>query len=71
MLVNYLLGQRGIDKWLAGRLKLETLVDNFSMEWASLPKVSGKGHYEGQNAGVTVSLVKAALAEVGRRHAGG
>lgn len=69
-LACYLLGQRGIDKWLAGRLKLDTLIDNLALEWASFPKVDGKGHYTGQNAGVSLSQVKAALAEVGRRHAG-
>ncbi|WP_244483424.1 hypothetical protein [Mesorhizobium sp. 1M-11] len=62
-LACYLLGQRGIDKWLAGRLKLDTLIGNLAMEWASLPKPNGKEHYEGQNAGVSVSMVKAALAE--------
>ncbi len=67
----YLLGQRGIDKWLSGRLALDTLLGNLAQEWASLPKPDGKGHYAGQNAGVSVSQVKAALAEVGRRHAEG
>lgn len=51
----YLLGQRGIDKWLAGRLALDTLLGNLAQEWASLPKPDGKGHYAGQNAGVSVS----------------
>jgi len=67
----YLLGQRGIDKWLSGRLALDTLLGNLAQEWASLPKPDGKGHYAGQNARVSVSQVKAALAEVGRRHAEG
>jgi len=70
-LACYLLGQRGIDKWLAGRLKTDTLIDNLGQEWASIPRTDGKGHYEGQNAGVSVSQVKAALAEVARRHAEG
>jgi muramidase (phage lysozyme) len=64
----YLLGQRGIDKWLAGRLSLDTLIRNLAQEWASIPKPDGKGHYADQRAGVSVSQVKAALAEVGRRH---
>lgn len=64
----YLLGQRGIDKWLAGRLSLDTLIRNLAQEWASIPKPDGKGHYAGQHAGVSVSQVKNALAEVGRRH---
>lgn len=67
----YLLGQRGIDKWLAGRLSLDTLIGNLAQEWASIPKPDGKGHYAGQNAGVSVSQVKAALAEVAKRHAEG
>ncbi len=67
----YLLGQRGIDKWLSGRLKLDTLIGNLAQEWASIPKPDGKGHYAGQNAGVSVSQVKAALAEVAKRHAEG
>lgn len=70
-LACYLLGQRGIDKWLANRLSLDTLIANLAQEWASIPKPNGKGHYEGQNAGVSVSMVKAALAEVARRHAEG
>ncbi len=28
----YLLGQRGIDKWLAGRLLLDTLIGNLAQE---------------------------------------
>jgi muramidase (phage lysozyme) len=67
----YLLGQRGIDKWLSGRLSLDTLIRNLAQEWASIPKPDGKGHYAGQNAGVSVSQVKAALGEVARRHAEG
>ncbi len=70
-LACYLLGQRGIDKWLAGRLELDTLIRNLAQEWASIPKPDGKGHYPDQNAGVSVSQVKAALAEVARRHAEG
>jgi hypothetical protein len=64
----YLLGQRGIDKWLSGRLSLDSLIRNLAVEWASIPKPNGKGHYAGQGAGVSLSQVKAALAEVHRRH---
>lgn len=64
----FLLGQRGIDKWLAGRLKIDTMLDNLAREWASLPTSKGKGYYSGQNASVSVSQVKFALAEVARRH---
>lgn len=64
----YLLGVRGIDKWLAGRMKLETLLTNLSAEWASFPKPDGKGTYEGQGVGGKVAEVIAALEEVKRRH---
>lgn len=70
-MICYLLGQRGIDKWLAGRLKLDTLIGNLAQEWASIPRLDGKGHYAGQNAGVSLSQVKAALADVAQRHAQG
>jgi len=64
----YLLGVRGIDKYLAGRMKEDTLINNLAKEWASLPKTDGKGNYDGQNAAIPVSRVRAALAEVRKRH---
>lgn len=64
----YLLGVRGIDKYLAGRLSEDTLINNLAMEWASLPTTAGKGHYDGQHAAVPVSRVRKALAEVRGRH---
>lgn len=67
-MICYLLGVRGIDKWLAGRMKQSTLINNLAREWASLPTMEGKGHYDGQRSSVTVAQVKAALAEVKRRH---
>ena len=51
----YLLGQRGIDKYLAGRLFEDTLLDNLAREWASLPTSKGKGFYGGQQAAVEPS----------------
>lgn len=66
----YLLGVRGIDKWLAGRLSTNTMLNNLASEWASLPMPNGKGKYGGQHAAVTVDQVKAALAEVRKRHLG-
>lgn len=65
----YLLGLRGIDKYLAGRLAENTLIDNLAREWASLPIVSGKGAYAGQNVAVSPERVRQALAEVKKRHA--
>ena len=67
----YLLGVRGIDKYLAGRLKEETLINQLAQEWASLPKSDGKGHYAGQNVGGKLDVLRKVLAEVKRRHAEG
>lgn len=64
----YLLGLRGIDKWLAGRMSEETLINNLAKEWASFPTMSGKGYYAGQQGKITVQDVKAALADVKKRH---
>lgn len=64
----YLLGVRGIDKYLAGRLKEDTLINNLAKEWASLPTTSGKGHYGGQHARVNVARVRTALDEIKARH---
>lgn len=66
----YLLGVRGIDKWLAGRLSTETLLDNLASEWASLPMPNGKGKYGGQHAAVSVAEVAAVLDQVRKRHIG-
>lgn len=67
----YLLGLRGIDKYLAGRLSEDTLLANLAHEWASLPLPSGKGAYGGQRAAVTPAQVRAVLAEVRARHKAG
>lgn len=64
----YLLGVRGIDKYLSGRLAEDTLINNLAQEWASLPTTEGKGHYDGQNSSVSVAEVRKVLAEVKRRH---
>lgn len=76
-LACFLLGQRGIDKWLGGSLKEDTLISNLAHEWASLPMPDGNSAYgtvkKGdkhvkQKASVSVASVKSALAEVKRRH---
>lgn len=67
----YLLGLRGIDKYLAGRLSEDTLIDNLAREWASLPTVSGNGAYAGQKAAVKPDRVRQVLSEVRERHAAG
>lgn len=64
----YLLGVRGIDKYLAGRLSEDTLINNLAQEWASLPTTQNKGYYDGQNARVPAAKVRQVLAEVKRRH---
>ena len=64
----YLLGVRGIDKYLSGRLSEDTLLTNLSAEWASFPKPNGKGTYAGQGVGGKVSEVRAVLKEVKERH---
>lgn len=67
----YLLGVRGIDKYLAGRLSEDTLINNLAKEWASLPTTEGKGNYAGQHSAVPTLKVRAVLAEIKRRHAEG
>jgi len=67
-LACFLLGGRGIDRWLAGTMSEAALINALAREWASLPTTKGKGYYGGQHAAVSVSQVKAALAEVKRRH---
>lgn len=67
----YLLGLRGIDKYLAGRLSEDTLLNNLAQEWASLPTTKGTGHYGGQRAAVKPERVRLALAAVKKRHAEG
>ena len=52
----------------AGRLAGDTLINNLAREWASLPMISGKGAYAGQNAAVKPDRVQQALADVERRH---
>ena len=65
----FLLGQRGIDKYLSGRLSEDTMLLNLAKECASLPTPAGKGFYGGQHAAVKPEQVRAVLAHVRRRHA--
>ena len=64
----YLLGVRGIDKYLSGRMAEDTLINNLAQEWASLPTTGDKGYYGGQNAAVKSARVRQVLAEVRKRH---
>lgn len=67
----YLLGVRGIDKYLTGRLSEDTMIDNLAKEWASFPTTKDKGYYGGQNARVKSDRVRQTLAEVRKRHKDG
>lgn len=69
-LTCYLLGVRGIDKYLAGRLSEDTMLTNLAQEWASFPTPSGKGYYAGQQGKITPNDVRQVLAEIKRRHFG-
>jgi len=60
----YLLGKRGIDRWLAGQMTDSEMVNSLAKEWASLPTSKGVGHYDGQRAAVTVTEVLDALGRV-------
>lgn len=67
-LACFLFGQRGIDKYLSGRLSEDTLLLNLAKEWASLPTPEGKGYYGGQRAAVKPEQVRMILNEVRARH---
>lgn len=68
----YLLGVRGIDKYLAGRLSEDTLINNLAQEWASLPTTKGAGHYGNQShTPVKTAKVRSVLAQVKKRHVEG
>lgn len=69
-LTCYLLGYRGIDKWLDGTLAQDALINALAQEWASFPTMNGKGHYSGQSARITVSDVQQALSTVRQRDFG-
>ena len=65
----FLLGGRGIDLYLEGKMKEDDLMASLAAEWASLPTASGKGFYKGQKARVSVDEVRDVLAEVRSRYA--
>lgn len=66
----FLLGGRGIDRYLAGRMSQDSLINALAREWASLPTTRGKGHYAGQHAAVSVATVRKVLKEVRARYRG-
>jgi len=53
----FLLGKRGIDKWLKDELPLDNLLVALAQEWASLPTPAGRGYYDNQRAAVSVQKV--------------
>ncbi|TCD15140.1 hypothetical protein [Oricola cellulosilytica] len=67
-LACFLLGARGIDRWLAGRMGRDALINALAKEWASLPRANGKGHYSDQKARVTVDQMRQALDATRQRH---
>lgn len=73
-LTCYLLGARGIDRWLDRRMSQDALINALAREWASFPTMAGVSHYSRgrvpQRARVSVDDVRQALAEVRARHFG-
>lgn len=63
----FLLGRRGIDRWIAGKMTDGAMINALALEWASLPKTNGKGAYGGQNAAVKPATVLHALSQVKQR----
>lgn len=63
----YLLGGRGIDLYLKGRMTENTLINNLAKEWASLPTTKDRGYYGGQHAAVKSARVRTVLSEVKKR----
>ena len=63
----FLLGKRGIDKWLEGEISTDTLLNNLAMEWASMPTTDNVSYYGGQKARVDALHVVEVLAEVKKR----
>lgn len=46
-LATALLQRRGLDSYLAGTISRDRFIDNLAMEWAALPNMTGKSHYDG------------------------
>lgn len=63
----FLLGKRGIDKWLEGEMTTDALLNSLAMEWASLPTANDRSYYGGQKARVTALHVVDVMAEVKKR----
>lgn len=61
----FLLGGRGVDKWLAGRMSDKQILLNLAKEWASFPTASGRGYYSNQkNTPITPQQVLDTLKKV-------
>lgn len=66
----FLLGRRGIDRYIAGAMDESDIINELAKEWASVPTTAGKGHYDGQKAAVTVDQVRSVLHAVRARATG-
>lgn len=69
----FLLGSRGIDRWLAGSMSTSAMVTELAKEWASFPVWSSnpnstKSYYKGQGNKLKVGTVVQAMEEVKKRH---
>lgn len=64
----FLLGDRGIDRWLDGDMREDDMINALAQEWASLPTTRDVGYYGGQNAAVKSARVREVLAQVRARH---
>lgn len=63
----YLLGRRGIDRYLTGEMSEAALIVALAREWASLPALSGGSYYSNQSAATTLTELRSALAECRNR----
>lgn len=63
-LACFLLGRRGIDRYIGGELSESSMINQLAREWASLPTVQDRGHYDGQKAFVRSARVREVLREV-------
>lgn len=60
----YLLGGRGIDRFIKGQMTADAMINALAKEWASLPTTADRGHYGGQHARVDSATVRKVLQQV-------
>ncbi len=66
-----LLERRGLKRWLSGAMSDDQFMNNLALEWASIPKASGRGAYRGQRTGSSTAGVKQALNAVRSKNSAG